>query len=67
MNQLKRFRILLAGVSALGLAVIVEVGGMFYANGFLQHNIFGFSGGILAVLGIIAISVGRVPRNPDRK
>jgi hypothetical protein len=50
--------ITLAGVVVLAVAIIVEVAGVLYANGFLAHNAYGIGGGVLAVLGIIAISVG---------
>jgi len=64
MDQLTRFRVLMAGASAVGLAVIVEVVGVLYANGILQHNVYGFTGGILAVLGIVTISVSRAEKSP---
>ena len=54
----------MAGASAVGLAVIVEVVGVLYANGILQHNVYGFAGGILAVLGIVTISVSRAEKSP---
>ena len=38
---------------------MVEVAGVLFANSILQHNAYGFAGGILAVLGIIAINQGR--------
>jgi hypothetical protein len=40
------------------VGAIVEVIGVFYADSILLHNIYGFAGGILALLGIIAISQG---------
>jgi hypothetical protein len=53
--------IIWAGASVLALAVAVEIGGVLYASGILQHNVYGFAGGILAVIGIVAISMGRAP------
>ena len=60
-----RTGIVLAGLLALWVALIVEVVGVYYATDILQHNIYGFGGGILAVLGIIAISVGATPKSPN--
>jgi putative Ca2+/H+ antiporter (TMEM165/GDT1 family) len=57
-----RTGIILGGILGLALAVVVEVVGVFVAADVLQHNVYGFSGGILAVLGIVAISVGRTPK-----
>jgi hypothetical protein len=54
-----RTRIVQAGVLALVLAIVVEVVGVLYGSGFLQHNLYGFAGGILAVLGTMAVSAGR--------
>jgi hypothetical protein len=53
-----RTGITLSGVTVLVVGAIVEVAGVLYANGILQHNAYGFAGGIFAVLGIIAISQG---------
>lgn len=58
-----RTGITLTGVTVLVVGAIVEVAGVLYGNSILQHNAYGFAGGILAVLGIIAISQGtRKPR-----
>jgi hypothetical protein len=59
--------IIWAGASVLALAVVVEVGGVLYASDILQHNVYGFVGGILAVLGIVAISTGRAPKSSIRR
>ena len=51
-----RKRVVITGALVLVLGVIVEVGGVCYANGVLQHNVAGFGGGILALVGIIALT-----------
>jgi len=61
-----RTGILLSGLLALWVALIVEVAGVYYATDILQHNIYGFGGGILAVVGIIAISLGATPKSQNR-
>ena len=58
-----RTGIVLAGLLALWVALIIEVVGAYYGTGILQHNIYGFGGGILAVVGIVAIGIGRTPKN----
>jgi hypothetical protein len=58
-----RTEITLAGALVIVVGAIVEVIGVLYANSVLQHNAYGFAGGILAVLGIIALNQGtRKPR-----
>ena len=57
-----RTRVVALGAAALGVAIVVEVAGVLFANGIVEHNVYGFAGGILAVGGIIAISVGRVSK-----
>ena len=62
-----RTGIVLVGLLALCVASIVEVVGVYYATDILQHNIYGFGGGIIAVLGIIAVGIGRTPKNVTRR
>ena len=50
------------GIIAVTFSIIVEIIGVFYANDALQHNAYGWGGGILAVLGIIALSRGTKPQ-----
>jgi len=53
------------GIIVVLFGIIVEIIGVFYATDVLQHNAYGWAGGILAVLGIIAINRGMKP--PDRR
>ena len=63
-----RTRIILTGALAVVIAVVVEIVGVLYSNGAVQHNIFGWSGGIAAVLGIIALRAGAArTRNTNSK
>ena len=58
-----RTEVTLTGALGIVVGAIVEIIGVLYANSVLQHNAYGFTGGILAVLGIIAINQGtRKPR-----
>jgi uncharacterized membrane protein required for colicin V production len=60
-----RTAITLTGVFVVVVGAIVEVIGVLFANRVLGHNTYGFAGGILAVLGIMAISQGmRKPPSP---
>jgi hypothetical protein len=58
-----RTGIAITGLVGLGVGALVEVVGVFYANGILSHNVYGFGGGILIVLGIIALGSGRTRKN----
>jgi len=49
------------GITVVAFGIIIEIIGIFYANDALQHNAYGWAGGILAVLGIIAINRGTKP------
>ena len=60
-----RMKFKVTGIIGVLLGIIVEIIGVFYANDALQHNAYGWAGGILAVLGIIAINRGMKP--PDRR
>ena len=55
------------GILVVVFSIIVEIIGVFYANDALQHNAYGWAGGILAVLGIIAISRGMKPPKRQEK
>jgi hypothetical protein len=54
-----RTQIMFTGLVGLGLGALVEVAGIFFANDILMHNVYGFAGGILIVLGVIALGSGR--------
>jgi hypothetical protein len=60
-----RTAIALTGVLVVAVGAVVEVIGALFANSVLGHNAYGFAGGILAVIGIIAISQGT--RKPLRR
>jgi hypothetical protein len=62
-----RTGIVLAGLLALSAALVIEVVAVYYATDILQHNVYGFGGGILAVLGIVAVGIGRAPKNVTRR
>jgi len=53
----------LSAVFGLGLGASVEVAGILYADGILMHNVYGFVGGGLIILGIIALGRGRARQN----
>jgi len=44
-----------AGIASLAFGVIVEILGVFCGSDALQHNAYGWAGGILIVLGAFAI------------
>jgi hypothetical protein len=60
-----RTRIVITGLVGLGLGAMVEVAGIFYASDILTHNIYGFGGGILVILGIVVLGSGRTRKNPN--
>jgi len=43
--------IITTGIASLMFGVIVEIIGVFYGSDALQHNAYGWAGGILIVLG----------------
>jgi len=47
--------IIASGIASLTFGVIVEIIGVFYGSDALQHNAYGWAGGILIVLGAFAI------------
>jgi len=57
-----RTNVVIAGIFGLWLGVVVEVIGLFDATDVVTHNLYGWAGGILLVLGFIALGIGR-----DRK
>jgi len=59
-----RTGMVVAGVFGLGLGAMVEIAGVFYANDVLMHNVYGFVGGILIILGIIVLGTGRTRKHP---
>ena len=62
-----RMAIKATGVMAVIFGIIVEVIGVLYANDALQHNAYGWAGGILAVLGVVALSRGmKAPNRLER-
>jgi len=44
-----------AGIASLAFGAIVEIIGVIYGSDALQHNAYGWAGGILIVLGAFAI------------
>ena len=50
-----RMEIIAAGIASLAFGAIVEIIGVFYGSDALQHNAYGWAGGILIVLGAFAI------------
>jgi hypothetical protein len=54
----------ITGLVGLGVGALVEVAGIFYANDILSHNVYGFGGGMLIILGIIALGTGRTLKKP---
>ena len=47
--------IIASGIASLAFGAIVEIGGAIYGSDALQHNAYGWAGGILIVLGAFAI------------
>ena len=54
-----RTNVVIAGVFGVWLGVVVEVVGLFDATDVVTHNLYGWAGGILLVLGFVALSIGR--------
>jgi len=50
-----RTAIITSGIASLAFGAIVEIGGAIYGSDALQHNAYGWAGGILIVLGALAI------------
>jgi len=50
-----RTAIIASGIASLAFGAIVEIGGAIYGSDALQHNAYGWAGGILIVLGALAI------------
>ena len=50
-----RTAIITSGIASLAFGAIVEIGGAIYGSDALQHNAYGWPGGILIVLGALAI------------
>jgi len=50
-----RTAIIASGIASLTFGAIVEIIGVFYGSDALQHNAYGWAGGILIVLGAFAI------------
>jgi len=57
-----RTSFVIAGIFGLWLGTVVEVVGLFDATDVVTHNLYGWSGGILLVLGFIALSIGRAQK-----
>jgi len=57
-----RTNVVIAGVFGLWLGTVVEVAGLFRATDVVTHNLYGWAGGILLVLGFVALSIGRVQK-----
>lgn len=57
-----RTNVVIAGIFGLLLGTVVEVVGLFDATDAVTHNLYGWSGGILFVLGFIALSIGRAQK-----
>jgi len=57
-----RTNVVIAGVFGLWLGAVVEVVGLFDATDVVTHNLYGWAGGILLVLGFVALSIGRTQK-----
>jgi len=54
-----RTNVVIAGIFGLWLGTVVEIVGLFEATDVVTHNLYGWAGGVLLVLGLVAISIGR--------
>jgi len=54
-----RTELVIAGITGLWLGAAVEVAGLIYATDAITHNLYGWAGGFLIVLGLIALGTGR--------